>query len=426
MLPSADNEFLTRVEGDAPMGRMLRDCYWTPAVRAGRVEADGPPIRVRLVGKDYVAFRATDGRVGFLDEACPHRRASLALARNEDCALRCIFHGWKIDVSGKVVETPNEAREPERFAARVKVNHYPIRESCGLIWVYLGSKEEPPPFPEFEFSSLPADQVRIISVDVPCNWIQGVDVSLDEAHVAILHESFIAAYEGSRQPELSIPLSYDIEFKPYGFQATALRNLEEGKTHASSTYFVMPWFGFVSTGAPDDAGFSRRTIHICVPIDDYNYIQFFLTYDLKRPIGNFFGGSTDYDQDNFAPPQGGPETRWGQNREAMKNGHHTGFLSNLTAEDTAVLISMGAISDRPGEHPCSADKAVGFGRRLLIEAARNYQKGEVPPSATPDASWKGIRARIVGVEPTEDWRPLLAPKPRAGTVNATANTSSGH
>src|SRR6185295_18501205 len=108
MLNPDDNALLTRVEGDAPMGQMMREWYWIPAARAARLVPDGAPLRVRLLGKNYVAFRASDGRIGFFDEACPHRGASLALAQNRDCALRCIFHGIKIDVSGRVKEIPCE------------------------------------------------------------------------------------------------------------------------------------------------------------------------------------------------------------------------------------------------------------------------------------------------------------------------------
>src|ERR1700743_2479014 len=105
MISQQENDLLTLVEGDAPMGQMMRQNHWIPALRAARLEADGPPVRVRLFGEDYVAFRATDGRVGFFDERCPHRGVSLTLARNEHCALRCIFHGMKFDVSGTVLET---------------------------------------------------------------------------------------------------------------------------------------------------------------------------------------------------------------------------------------------------------------------------------------------------------------------------------
>src|SRR5262249_20966651 len=104
MLTKEQNELLTKIDGDAPMGVLMREHCWIPALLSAQLEADGAPRRVRLVGRDYVAFRDTNGRIGFLDEGCPHRNASLVLARNEECGLRCIFHGWKVDVTGQVVE----------------------------------------------------------------------------------------------------------------------------------------------------------------------------------------------------------------------------------------------------------------------------------------------------------------------------------
>ncbi|MGI9360751.1 MAG: Rieske 2Fe-2S domain-containing protein, partial [Parasphingorhabdus sp.] len=91
------NERLVHVEGTAPMGAMMSKHFWIPFALETQLVAGGAPRRVRLLGTDYAVFRATDGRIGFLDERCPHRGASLVLARTEGCALRCIFHGWTID-----------------------------------------------------------------------------------------------------------------------------------------------------------------------------------------------------------------------------------------------------------------------------------------------------------------------------------------
>jgi phthalate 4,5-dioxygenase oxygenase subunit len=111
------SELLARVEGDAPMGQLLRENYWIPACLSAQLVADGAPLRVRLLGRDHVAFRDSDGRAGFLDERCPHRGASLVLARNEHGGLRCIFHGWKFAASGKVLEVPTQATRAEEFAS---------------------------------------------------------------------------------------------------------------------------------------------------------------------------------------------------------------------------------------------------------------------------------------------------------------------
>src|SRR4051794_428419 len=122
MVTRADNERLTSVEGQAPMARLMRENYWLPFNRVEALQVGAAPTRVRLLGENYVAWRAPDGRVGFLDEACPHRGVSLALGRIEGCALRCIFHGWLFDVSGRVLEVPTEGDRSALVA-----EHVPLR-----------------------------------------------------------------------------------------------------------------------------------------------------------------------------------------------------------------------------------------------------------------------------------------------------------
>src|SRR5215472_16672231 len=127
-----ENERLTLIEGESPMGRLMRENYWIPFALSSHLVAGQAPTLVRLFGENYVAFRAEDGRIGFLDELCPHRRTSLTLGRIEGNAVRCIYHGWKIDASGRVVECPTQTVRAEQFAARVAVGHYPVHEAGGL------------------------------------------------------------------------------------------------------------------------------------------------------------------------------------------------------------------------------------------------------------------------------------------------------
>ncbi len=139
MLTHAENELLCRVEGDAPMGALMRR-HWVPALLSEQlVESDGAPVRVRLFGEDLVAFRDTDGRIGVLGEFCPHRKASLFFGRNEECGLRCLYHGWKFDVDGRVLEMVSEPAE-SGFADKVQHKAYPTQEAGGFIWVYMGPR----------------------------------------------------------------------------------------------------------------------------------------------------------------------------------------------------------------------------------------------------------------------------------------------
>ena len=137
MLTAEENELLCRVEGDAPMGQLMRR-HWIPVCMAEEVpEADGTPLRAKLLGQELVVFRDSDGRLGVLDEHCPHRGASLVYGRNEEGGLRCLYHGWKFDVEGTVMEMPSE---PAASSLANKTQHraYPAREGGGYIWVYMG------------------------------------------------------------------------------------------------------------------------------------------------------------------------------------------------------------------------------------------------------------------------------------------------
>ena len=180
MLTTAENELLCRVEGDAPMGRLMRR-HWIPAALSEQLrEPDGTPVRLRLLGEDLVAFRDTQGRLGVLGESCPHRKASLALGRNEECGLRCLYHGWKFDVDGNVLEMPSEP--PRRLPQKVKHKAYPVREAGGFVWVYMGPADKMPEFEASPWAPTPDAKVSIVRMDVYCNWAQIMEGQIDSAH----------------------------------------------------------------------------------------------------------------------------------------------------------------------------------------------------------------------------------------------------
>jgi phthalate 4,5-dioxygenase oxygenase subunit len=143
MLPPKENELITRVGPDTPMGNAMRR-YWIPACLSSEIaEPDCPPVRVKLLGEDLVAFRDSEGRIGLVDEFCPHRRVSLYFGRNEECGLRCVYHGWKFDVEGNCVDQLNEPPE-HQFKQHIHLTAYPTVELGGLVWAYLGPADKMP------------------------------------------------------------------------------------------------------------------------------------------------------------------------------------------------------------------------------------------------------------------------------------------
>ena len=423
MLTVDENELLARTGAGTPMGDFLRE-FWTPAVRAASLEADGAPARVRLFGKNYVAFRATDGRVGFLDEECPHRCVSLTLARNEGNGLRCLFHGWKIDVDGKLVDAPSEPPErQETFCANIKINHYPTHEAGGLVWVYLGKRAVPPPMFDFELARLPETHVDIRRAVLRCNWLQGFEGTLDTVHAGILHVGWIGdparRWQGAQGAELhvlsrKVP-SAAIEFEPrgYGFREGALRPMPDGSVYARIRDVVLPYYSFIPT-----PGGSACFVTIVVPVDDETHVQWYIIYDPAKPISpearERLMANTSGDRDDFASDLGGWHNRWSQDRDLMKRGHWTGIARPLPFEDFAVQEAMGPIMDRTREQLGSSDVTIVRTRRLLLEGARRQQAGEAPSGA----GYRDVRALAIRIAADADWRHIDTRNPPPSVAEA--------
>ncbi|HLH76244.1 MAG TPA: Rieske 2Fe-2S domain-containing protein [Candidatus Binataceae bacterium] len=410
MLTREENELLTRVGPGTPMGALLRE-YWMPALRSAALEADGAPVRVRLMGENFVAFRATDGRVGFFDEGCPHRCTSLALARNEDNALTCIFHGWKIDVSGKVVEVPSEP--PERraeFAAKVRVRHYPVREAGGMVWVYLGRRSSAPRFYNFEFNHLPQPQVYVQRAVMHCNWFQGLEAVLDSAHLGILHKGFISAYRANSIEDLAYANAdtgpvFEMLERPYGFREGALRALPDGCNYARIREVVLPFYSFI----PNNPN-SPCSLICAIPIDDEWTAQWYVRYDPKAPLTQAYLDSrikgTSGDPDNFCSDMGNIANLWHQDRRAMKEGHWTGIMHVVPYEDFVVEESMGPIVDRTREYLGQSDTVIIRTRRVMMEAARAYARAGVIPWQNAEIDYSAVRALAIRYPKEQDWTEL--------------------
>ncbi len=277
MLSREENELLCRVGPETPMGRMMRR-YWLPIAMSTEL-AIGAPKRVRLLGENYVAYRGEDGTVGFLDELCPHRGASLVLARTEGCALRCIYHGWLVDRDGAVLEMPAEP-EGTAFTAKVRQPSYAVHEHAGLVWAYVGPAEARPPVPDFAFGRVPASHRIEAKHRVDCNWTQAVEGAIDSAHSSYLHSDDIVGNssvarsntEGrqTERPSRDGRPRIQTEDTPYGFCYAALRKPivdPELNTYARITHFIAPFTAIIPLG-------QLQNVQMFCPIDDehtYHY-----------------------------------------------------------------------------------------------------------------------------------------------------------
>jgi phthalate 4,5-dioxygenase oxygenase subunit len=406
MLTKEENELLTRINGDAPMGRMLRQHWWIPAALSEKLVADGKPQRVRLFGMNYVAFRATDGKVGFFDEACPHRGASMALARNEDNALRCIYHGWKFSVDGVTVAVPTQPRNEAEFCKHVPLKHFPVREEAGVVWVWLGETGEPPAFPKFEFMGLNANQTVAVRQKVNANWLQGVETTMDSAHLGVLHQSSVQGLGDINFSAANQAPVYQLEPKPYGFRYASIRALQSSKFYVRTNSFVLPWYGVIAPARSDMQG---GNFFFSVPIDDENIWYWHIAYRKDGPFDRSTPDVVFTDPESWPPAApGGPDDNWGQDRALMAQGHFTGFPQHLGTEDFAVIASMGPIVDRTKETLGAGDGAVVQVRRCLLGAVRAFMDGQTPELALHEhIAYPSIRPLAAVFERADQWKETL-------------------
>ena len=164
MLTREDNELLTQTGPGTAMGDLFRR-FWQPVLLADELpEPDCPPVRIKVLSEQMVAFRDSNNEIGVIDNFCPHRRASLFFGRNEESGLRCVYHGWKYDVNGDCIDMPSEPAE-SNFKEKVKIKSYPAREWGGCIWVYMGPIEQMPGLPQFEWCMVPDEPPERSTVD---------------------------------------------------------------------------------------------------------------------------------------------------------------------------------------------------------------------------------------------------------------------
>lgn len=412
MLTAAENELITRVGPGTPMGALMRR-FWHPVHKSATLQAGGAPERVRLLGEDYVIFRARDGRIGLFDEGCPHRRASLVLARTEDCALRCIFHGWKIDVGGEVVDVPSEPSERERFGAKVKVRRFPTREAGGLIFAFVG-EGEPTQFPDLPFTHYPGDHTTILQIPVNCNWLQGVEGQVDSSHVSILHSSSLSTAYPVLTPSLKMTREYfladtgprfEINMTNYGLQAAAIRKVGEGNLFARVTEFAMPYWTCIPN--PGDGDFLMIGQ---VPVDDTHTTQWYVMHNPHHPmdetgIGHGFQSMLDYDGFSFEKVAW-KENNWSQDRALLERGHFSGF-KNILYEDIAIAESQGPIADRTREYLGQSDAGITRVRRSLIDAVRDLANGRTPRGLDGQVEYAQVYGRQAVYREGEDWREAI-------------------
>ena len=411
------------------MGNLMRQ-YWIPAVRSDELPSpDSPPVRIRLLGENLIAFRATSGKVGLIQNACPHRGASLFFGRNEEEGLRCVYHGWKFDCTGQCIDMPSEPAE-SNFKSKIKATAYACNERNGIVWAYMGPRTsaEVPPLPDMEANLINTDPERISILHRRCNWMQGLEGELDTIHAAFLHW-------GADKPQDQAPRSFNfymfsersarfvVKDTEFGAAYGAYRPAEADSYYWRIAFVMFPFYAMQPQG---ELG-PEVKMNAYVPMDDENTLQWEImlrTDGVDRGRGRLpiiRAGSQQ------AADQGGTYSRgarylpqttdwfgrfnleqtlandFGVDREAQRTSKSFTGIPGIRQQDMAVTESMGPIYNRTREHLGTTDQMIIRARRRWIATAEALRdKGVIPPGVDDPTVYRQRSGEVL-LPRSADW-----------------------
>ncbi len=418
MLTAEDNETLVHVGPDTPMGDWMR-LYWLPFYPADGLIADGQPKRVKLLGEDLVAFRDSDGRPGLVANACPHRGAPLMFGRNEECGIRCVYHGWKFDVAGHVLDLPAEP-EGSRLAQRVRLKAYPCEERNGVVWTFMGAGD-PPPLPQIEWNLVPAENVHVSFRVQECNWLQALEGEIDSAHAPILHGRIDA--KGAINEWVAgqdLRPNFKCEVQPFGVSIASRRVVDDARRYWRVNQFVAPFWTLV----PPQSKFPELSGHAWIPMDDAHTLCLMFSYTPAEPLyprtreilsEGHRGRETGHASRHCFDPKPAttpyadfwtkftPENGFAFDYEAQRTTWFSG-LPGLWIQDAACQSGVMPIYDRTQENLCVTDAGIVVTRRFLLDAVQAHRASGVRPAGADDPESFMVRAVSLTLPAEADWQ----------------------
>ena len=393
MLTQEENELLVHTGPGTPMGEFFRR-FWIPVALTEEIpEPDCTPARVRVLNEDLILFRDTEGKVGLIDAYCAHRFSPLFFGMNEESGLRCLYHGWKYDVTGQCVDIPF-IPEGQTYKDKVQLKAYPTLDKGGFIWAYMGPAELEPPFPPFDFAAIPESHRENWKIICECNWLQSMEGQNDPSHGFFTH-GFRDITEGGpgvqmglnngsfinqvRLPGAVVDAEYGISWATvWPSEATA----EEQQV--SIGHFIIPNFDpSPAYKSPRQGKFPLGYQRMRVPIDDVTCMVLRVRWNPYEPLKDEFREA----HNSWLIPEKIPGTYkpiankandYLVDREMQRTYNYSG-INNFPLQDICQIEDQGGpIMDRTREKLTSQDTLNIHIRHQLIRVARDLLEGKEP------------------------------------------------
>ncbi|MGH7816285.1 MAG: hypothetical protein ACREOR_02755, partial [Candidatus Binatia bacterium] len=289
-----------------------------------------------------------------------------------------VYHGWKYDIEGNVVDTPAEPGDSD-FKKKLRHTAYPVHEANGIVYAYLGQREKIPLFPNYEWTQVPPDFTYVTKCLLECNYLQGLEGECDSSHLSFLHRAFTDERNQVMYKSDTSPV-YETEDTDFGVRLIATRT-SDNQHYVRFSAFVMPVYGCVPAGRPTNE-LEGYEIHTYVPADDTHCWRYDIGFRRERAI---------MDDEVHRRKQINPDytrirnarNNYLQDRQKQKTATFTG-IDDFLNHDACATESMGAIFDRTKEHLGVSDKAVIAVRKYLLTAIKELQQGKEPPHIVRD------------------------------------------
>ena len=410
-MDQATSETLIRTGADSAMGKLMRR-YWVPILGSAEIaEPDGPQVRVQIMGEKLLAFRDTEGQPGLIDEFCAHRGVSLFFGRNEECGIRCAYHGLKFDRSGACVDVPSAPQVKDRM----RIKAYPCIERGGIVWAYMGPPGKQPAPPEVEWCTLPDSHIFVTRRLQQCNYLQAMEGGIDTAHVSYVHRYQVdidPMHQGVKAIDYIKAdgnVIFDIEQNPFGLTLYGRRNGEADSYYWRITQWIFPWFTLIPPFGDHALGG-----HVWVPVDDESCWAWSINFHPDKPLSDHerelmqagHGIHVLYEEGSSPVswrPRANKDNDYLMDRKAQKEKRAYSGVFGISEQDASLQESMGTIQDRTRELLLPTDKAIVMARRMLQDAALGLDQGLEPPAL--DAPSQLVRAAGVLLPRDQDPKP---------------------
>jgi len=393
MLSATDNAYLNSSEPDTPMGNYLR-CHWHPVALSEEVaKPDCAPIRLKVMGEDLLLFRDSKGKTGLIEPFCAHRGADLFFGRNEECGIRCIYHGWKYDIHGNCIDMPNVPKDAA-YHGKIKIKAYPTQEFADMVWAYMGPPDiQPFEVPQLEAGLVPPSHRYVTKRLVECNWTHSMEGALDTAHFSFLHmpapafrkddSSNIAADESRIRWLRNDPAPrFKIIDHEVGFLIGGARNADPGDHYWRLTQYMLPTHSITPSAMPNETYYG----YSWVPIDDHGCWMYVYAWHPDQAISDeerkkyIKGGYGQFAE--LGPgyvPLRNRSNSYLMSREEQKTISFTG-IRGIAEQDQMAQESQGYMIDRTKENLSPTDVGIIRFRKLLLQEAKAFAAGKNPDS----------------------------------------------